>query len=101
MQRRRRFGQTKTGEVHNPLDESGGSGDDDDYPNPLEEQDCPMPPRESPKLNLDALIIRQDMAVGKNHDTPDDLVFSHHELVSKGGATYAVLRKPDFQRSTS
>lgn len=83
----------------NIVDESSDSEDDDSDSNPQEETD--MPPRESPKLNLDALIIRQDMAVGKHQNTPDDLVFSHHELVSKGGATYAVLRKPDFQRSTS
>jgi Protein of unknown function DUF262 len=60
-----------------------------------------MPPRESAKVNLDALIVRQDMAGGAQKNVPQDFGFKHSDLVKKGGMTYAILRKPDFQRSTS
>ena len=60
-----------------------------------------MPPRESTKVNLDALIVRQDMAGGQQKSVPQDFGFKHSDLVKKGGMTYAILKKPDFQRSTS
>lgn len=60
-----------------------------------------MPARESSKVNLDALIVRQDMEGGKQKDVPQDFGFKHSDLLSNGGMTYAILRKPDFQRSTS
>lgn len=60
-----------------------------------------MPPRESSKVNLDALIRRQDMAGGKPKDVPPGFAFKHSDLLQKGGMTFDVLRKPDFQRSTS
>ncbi|MGC2695233.1 MAG: DUF262 domain-containing protein [Candidatus Angelobacter sp.] len=60
-----------------------------------------MPPREPSKVNLDALIVRQDMAGGEQKSIPQDFGFKHGDLLKKGGMTYAILRKPDFQRSTS
>lgn len=60
-----------------------------------------MPPRESSKVNLDALITRQDMEGGNQKNVPQDFGFKHSDLVKTGGMTYAILRKPDFQRSTS
>lgn len=60
-----------------------------------------MPPREPARVNLDALIERQDMKGGEPRDIPDQFTFRHTDLIKKGGMTYSVLRKPDFQRSTS
>ncbi|HKW16015.1 MAG TPA: DUF262 domain-containing protein [Terriglobales bacterium] len=60
-----------------------------------------MPPREATKLNLDALIARQDMAGGEQKNIPQDFGFKHSDLLRQGGMTYAILKKPDFQRSTS
>jgi len=60
-----------------------------------------MPPREPAKVNLDALIVRQDMEGGKPKHVPEQFTFKHGDLLRHGGMTYAVLRKPDFQRSTS
>src|SRR5258706_13018646 len=60
-----------------------------------------MPARESAKVNLDALIVRQDMDEGEPQRIPKEFSFRHEELVRESGLTYSVLRKPDFQRSTS
>jgi hypothetical protein len=60
-----------------------------------------MPPRESTKVNLDALIVRQDMEAGEAKRFPREFFFGHEELVRERGITYSLLRKPDFQRSTS
>jgi hypothetical protein len=67
----------------------------------LLEQEEDMSTRESTKVNLDALIPRQDMASGKPQNIPRDFAFRHEELIYKTGWVYSVLRKPDFQRSTS
>lgn len=58
-------------------------------------------PRESAKVNLDALIVRQDMDEGEPQRIPKEFSFRHEELIYESGLTYSVLRKPDFQRSTS
>lgn len=60
-----------------------------------------MPPREPTKVNLDALITRQDMETGKPQSVPENFTFKPNDLHRKHGMTYAILRKPDFQRSTS
>lgn len=60
-----------------------------------------MARRESSKVNLDALITRQDMEGGNQKNVPQDFGFKHSDLLKKGGMTYAILKKPDFQRSTS
>jgi hypothetical protein len=60
-----------------------------------------MPPRESSKVNLDALIVRQDMDEGEPQRIPTGFSFRPEDLVYDSGLTYSVLRKPDFQRSTS
>jgi Protein of unknown function DUF262 len=60
-----------------------------------------MPSREPSKVNLDALITRQDMEGGTQKNVPQDFGFKHSDLLKKVGMTYAILRKPDFQRSTS
>ena len=72
-----------------------------DEPTIFERKDNTMPPREATKLNLDALIARQDMAGGDQKSIPQDFGFKHSELLRQGGLTYAILKKPDFQRSTS
>lgn len=64
------------------------------------ERDC-MPPRDPAKVNLDALIVRQDMDEGASQEIPKEFSFRHGELVYESGMTYSLLRKPDFQRSTS
>jgi hypothetical protein len=51
-------------------------------------------------VNLDALIVRQDMAAGG--DKPVKVITSiKHTELEKNANTYNVLRKPDFQRETS
>lgn len=60
-----------------------------------------MASRESGKVNLDALIARQDMDEGAPQRMPKEFSFRHDELIYESGLTYSVLRKPDFQRSTS
>jgi hypothetical protein len=64
-------------------------------------EDSDMASRESGKVNLDALIVRQDMDEGEPQRIPKEFSFGHGELVCESGLTYSVLRKPDFQRSTS
>ncbi|MFL6212329.1 MAG: hypothetical protein ACJ74J_00385, partial [Blastocatellia bacterium] len=78
---------------NNILDESADSGDDSNDSNPLEEN---MPPREATKVNLDALIFRQDMEGGEAQGIPKEFSFRHEELIYDSGMTYSVLRKPDF-----
>lgn len=68
---------------------------------PLLEQEESMPPREPTKVNLDALIVRQDMEAGEPKKVPREFSFRHGELVRDSGIIYSLLRKPDFQRSTS
>jgi len=41
------------------------------------------------------------MEGGVQKNVPHDFGFKHSDLVQKGGMTYAISRKPDFQRSTS
>lgn len=60
-----------------------------------------MPPREPSKVNLDALIVRQDMDEGASQVIPKEFSLTHGELDYESGMTYSLLRKPDFQRSTS
>lgn len=64
-------------------------------------EDDDMASRESAKLNLDALIARQDMESGEPQKLPREMSFRHLELIRESGITFALLRKPDFQRSTS
>ncbi len=59
-----------------------------------------MSPRESSKVNLDALIVRQDMAEGEPKPVPKNYGFGYQELIA-GSLTQTVLRKPDFQRETA
>jgi hypothetical protein len=59
-----------------------------------------MPLRESPKVNLDALIPRQDMASGEPKPVPKNYGFGFQELI-EGSLTQTILRKPDFQRETA
>jgi hypothetical protein len=58
-------------------------------------------PRESNRVNLDALIVRQDMAGGQPKNVPQNFSFKHSDLLKQGGMAFDALRKPDFQRSTS
>jgi Protein of unknown function DUF262 len=60
-----------------------------------------MPTRESGKVNLDALIVRQDMDTGEPKKVSRSFSFGYQSLIRDSGITYALLRKPDFQRSTS
>ena len=66
----------------------------------LLEQEEIMPSRESSKVNLDALIQRQDMAQGEPKPVPKNYGFGYQELI-EGSLTQTVLRKPDFQRGTA
>lgn len=52
------------------------------------------------KVNLDALIQREDM-YGGEPKTIGNLKGLRHEDLKLGHNTFAVLRKPDFQRATS
>lgn len=70
-------------------------------PQSHQEGDSYMAGREPAKVNLDALIVRQDMEEGAPQRIPKEFSFRHEELVYDRGLTYSVLRKPDFQRSTS
>jgi hypothetical protein len=60
-----------------------------------------MAARESAKVNLDALIVRQDMEGGEAKSIPKEFSFGHDQLIYEKGWTQDILRKPDFQRSTS
>src|SRR5258708_1306001 len=61
-----------------------------------------MASRESTRVNLDALIVRQDMEEGGDPlRFPREFFFGHEELLPERGIIYSLLRKPDFQRSTS
>lgn len=52
------------------------------------------------KVNLDALIVREDFEITSSHQENEKLVFSLGELEMNKG-TFRLLRKPVFQRATN